>query len=118
MNRIISVALLTALLVLSASGSCPAPSPIIASSSLGSIFNKTIALTNYKPSLYALIDAPDFAAINTYGMSFAPFVLPLWCLGGVTLLMLIGCFIQLCCYNCCNQKYSIVYSGAAAPKSA
>lgn len=104
MKNINSVVLGIALLTTVLASTCTVPTTIVNSSSLSSIFNKTVSLINYKPELLSLISSPSIDTIKTYLMTKSAYVIPLWCIGGLSFVMLIGCCLQICCYNCCGQK--------------
>jgi len=83
---------------------CTTPTTVVNSTDLSTVFDRTISLINYKPQLIQLISLPSIDSVKTYLMTQAPYVIPLWCVGGLTFVMLVGCCIQLCCYNCCGQR--------------
>lgn len=103
MNNIKSV-VVCVLLGVALASTCSTPTTIIKSNDISSVFSRAISLINYKPQLIELISLPSIDNVKSYLMTQAPYVIPLWCIGALTLVMLFGCCIQLCCYNCCGQK--------------
>jgi hypothetical protein len=104
MNNIKSVVVGLALVAAVLASTCQAPSTTINNTALSSIFDKTITLINYKAQLIDLISRPSIDNAKNYLMTQAPYIIPLWSIAGLSFVMLLGCFLQLCCYNCCGQK--------------
>jgi hypothetical protein len=91
-----------ALTALVLGGTCTPPSTIFSSSSIASNFDRFLSTLHYDSSAFDLISNPNYETFKSYFLSNGKYFIPLWCLGGVTLVLFMLCSLQLCCYHCCG----------------
>lgn len=80
---------------------CTPPSTIFSSSTMSTIFNGVLSTFSYDNSAFDLIGNPSYETFKSYFLSNGKYFIPLWCLGGVTLVLFLLCSLQLCCFHCC-----------------
>lgn len=83
---------------------CAAPDTIFNSQSLSTIFDQVLQTLDYQSSFFDFISDPTTDSLKSYLMSNAKVFIPLWCLGGLTLVLFLACAVQICCFNLCKQQ--------------
>lgn len=86
------------------SGHCASPDTIFNGQSLSTIFDQALETLHYQSSFFDFISDPSTDSLKSYLMSNAKAFIPLWCLGGLTLILFVACLIQMCCFNLCKQQ--------------
>lgn len=104
MNQLKSVALLL-FLTHTLALTCDNPITIVPDTFPGNIFNKTFGTINYASVFQEFISNPNMDSLRNYLMKQAPYIIPLWCLGGISFILLVAFRIEICCYNCCHTQY-------------
>ena len=99
--RIILPALLASLVL---AQTCQVPSTITTTSTIDSLFDEAINTIQANNSLFGYLGDPSFANLKSYVSTQGRFFIPLWTIGGLTLLFFTICAIQMCCFNCCNRR--------------
>jgi hypothetical protein len=110
MIKLSLIGLILLILAVGATDNCANPTLIIPDTFLDSIFDRIFQVNSYQTELRDFITNPNIDTARVYITTQSSYLITLWVFAGLSFVIFMAFTIQLCCYNCCGNKYRIIYT--------